>query len=555
MSLIPEISSPTTLNGRNTSLVTFKIISDGDDVTTRIGVTAISIQKAVNKVAFAVLNIADGDIPQQKMPVSDTDWFIIGKKIEIKVGYHSVETTVFKGIVTRHQVRVLRNRHPELIVEIKDPSVKTTVTRRSNYFYNQSDSDILSQLTLGYGLNSDVASTDLTHEGIVQNHCTDWDFMLTRADSQGLLVWTNNGQFIAKKPEFPSQADLTLSYASGQILEFEADIKAENSYKDVTAHHWDSADQQVVDDAAAETSGAGQQGNLSASDIAETIHTDAENLYQPSDAESIEMQTWADTQLLKSRLGKIRGRVSVIGTPDIEPMKWLRFDGFGSRFNGKAFVSAVRHEILRGGWTTHIEFGLSPKFYVQLTPDVADLPAAGLMPHINGLHIGKVTKLEDDNNQGRIQVAMPYLGQTGSGTSDGIWARLATLTAGDTRGSVFRPELGDEVVLGFLNDDPRNAVILGALHSQNAAPPIDATDANPKKGIYCREGMNLIFNDEEKSVTIETDSGNKIVVSDNDQKISIEDQRGAKIEFSAQGIMIDAGSGNVTVKGTLIKLN
>jgi Rhs element Vgr protein len=258
---------------------------------------------------------------------------------------------------------------------------------------------------------------------------------------------------------------------------------------------------------------------------------------------------------VKSRLAKVRGRVSVIGTPDIEPMKWIRFDGFGDRFNGKAFVSAVNHDIIRGVWTTHIEFGLSPKFYTQQTPDIADLPAAGLVPHINGLHIGKVTQLEDDNNQGRVQVAVPYLGQASGGTSDGIWARLCAVTAGDTRGFVFRPELGDEVVLGFLNDDPRNAIVLGSLHSQNAAPPIEASDQNPEKGIYCREGMKLVFNDEEKSVTIETESGNKIMVSDNDQKISIEDERGAKIEFSAQGITIDAGSGNVTVKGTLIKLN
>ncbi len=555
MSLLSEISSSMTLNDRASSLVTFKIISNGDDVTTRIGVTGISIQKAINKVAFAIVNIADGDIPNQAMPVSDADWFVIGNEIEIKVGYQSIEETIFKGIVTRHNVRVLRGRHPELIIEIKDPSVKTTVTRRSAYFYDQTDGDVLTQMLNGYGIETNIDSTSLHHKSLVQNHCTDWDFMLARADSQGLLVWTDNGTFTAKAPDFGAESSRTLSYASGKILEFEADIKAENSFKNVKAHHWDSAEQAVVDDQAAEPNGATEQGNLDASSVANALHTDAENLYQPSDAESIEMQTWADAALLKSRLAKIRGRVSVLGTDEIKLMNWIRFDGFGARFNGKAFVSAVQHEIVRGSWTTHIEFGLSPKFYTQQTPDIADLPAAGLVPHINGLHIGKVTKLEDPDNQGRIQVVIPYLGQVSGGTSDGIWARLANVTAGDARGIVFRPELDDEVVLGFLNDDPRNAVILGSFHSQNAAPPVEAADANPEKGIYCREGMKLVFNDEEKSVTIETDGGNKIVVNDNDQKISIEDQRGAKIEFTAQGITIDAGSGNVTVKGTLIKLN
>jgi Rhs element Vgr protein len=556
MPFSPEISSQTTLgHSEDQSLVTFKILLGSNDIAPLLGVIGITIQRAVNKVAYAILNIADGDLPQQKMPVSDADWFVIGQEVEIKVGYHMREMTLFKGIVTRHNVRVLRSRHPELIIEMKDPSVKTTVTRRSTYFYEQTDSDILTQTLNDYGLQTDIDSTSLNHKFLVQNHCTDWDFMLARADSQGLLVWTENGKVHAKNPDFGEQPTLVLSYASGQILEFEADIKAENSFKNVQAHHWDSADQSVVDDRAAEPNGATEQGNLSASSIASKLHNSAENLYQPSDAASIEMQTWADTALLKSRLAKIRGRVSVIGTPNIKPMQWIKFDGFGSRFNGKAFVSGVQHEIHEGTWITHIEFGLSPKFYTQQTPDIADLPAAGLVPHINGLHIGKVTKLEDPDNQGRIQVAIPYLGQVSGGTSDGIWARLANVTAGNERGIVFRPELDDEVVLGFLNDDPRNGVILGALHSQNAAAPVEAADANPEKGIYCREGMKLVFNDEEKSVTIETDGGNKIIVSDNDQKISIEDQRGAKIEFNAQGITIDAGSGNVTVTGTMIQLN
>ena len=36
--------------------------------------------------------------------------------------------------------------------------------------------------------------------------------------------------------------------------------------------------------------------------------------------------------------------------------------------------------------------------------------------------------------------------------------------AGENRGSFWRPEIGDEVVLGFLNSDPRDAIILGMLN-------------------------------------------------------------------------------------------
>ena len=45
-------------------------------------------------------------------------------------------------------------------------------------------------------------------------------------------------------------------------------------------------------------------------------------------------------------------------------------------------------------------------------------------PKIEGLHIGKVTKIDTDpNDELRIQVNIPTLKVTG----DGLWAKLATL--------------------------------------------------------------------------------------------------------------------------------
>jgi len=52
-----------------------------------------------------------------------------------------------------------------------------------------------------------------------------------------------------------------------------------------------------------------------------------------------------------------------------------------------------------------------------------------------------------------------------STSDDGIWARISTLDAGKQRGTFFRPEIGDEVIVGFLNDDPRYPVVLGMVNS------------------------------------------------------------------------------------------
>ena len=93
--------------------------------------------------------------------------------------------------------------------------------------------------------------------------------------------------------------------------------------------------------------------------------------------------------------------------------------------------------------------GQGPEWFAEQF-EVQKPPAAALIPAISGLQTAVVTQLENDpKGEHRIMVKMPVI----STSDEGIWARIATLDAGDTRGSFFLPEIGDEVVVGFLNDD------------------------------------------------------------------------------------------------------
>src|SRR5262249_8908533 len=153
--------------------------------------------------------------------------------------------------------------------------------------------------------------------------------------------------------------------------------------------------------------------------------------------------------------------------------------------NGLAFVSAVRHSIGDGNWYTDIQVGLSPNWFSK-EDDVSALPASGLIPAISGLQIGIVTQLENDpDGEHRIQVRLPIIDKD----ADGIWARVACVDAGNERCSFFRPEVNDEVIVGFINDDPRQAVVLGMLNSSANPVPTDVfpeNDDNNIKGFVTR---------------------------------------------------------------------
>ena len=47
----------------------------------------------------------DGEASKQTFEASDTDYFVPGKEIEIKLGYRGETETVFKGIIVKHRAR------------------------------------------------------------------------------------------------------------------------------------------------------------------------------------------------------------------------------------------------------------------------------------------------------------------------------------------------------------------------------------------------------------------------------------------------------------------
>jgi phage baseplate assembly protein gpV len=84
-------------------------------------------------------------------------------------------------------------------------------------------------------------------------------------------------------------------------------------------------------------------------------------------------------------------------------------------------------------------------------------------------------------------------------------ARVATLMAGADRGTYFRPEPGDEVVVGFEMGDLSRPVILGALWNDEHAPPsqADTDPSNNVRTIVSRAGHEITFDDTPGSGAIE----------------------------------------------------
>ncbi len=527
---------------RSSDLVTFKILIEGTELSAVHQVKNISVEKEINRIPFAQVVFLDGEAASQNFNLSNEDLLVPGKDIEIKAGYHNDEETIFKGIIIKHSIKI-RENNSVLIVECRDEAVKMTIGRKSNFYYESKDSDIIEEIIGKYSLENEIESTSFINKEMVQYRASDWDFIMTRAQLNGQICTVDDGKIKISKPDL-SQAEIETVAFGSTLLDFDAEMDARNQFNSITAYGWNPSEQEIID-AEANDPGISLNGNISVSDLAEVINLENLELKHGGNYNSTQLQNWSDAKNLFQQLSKTRGRVKFQGIPTVKPGTMLKLEGVGVRFNGKIFISSVRHEIVNGNWTVDAEFGMNPKWFSE-TYDVSELPAAGIIPAVSGLQVGVVSQLESDpDGEDRILVKIPIIDKD----EQGIWTRIATLDAGNNRGSFFLPEIGDEVIVGFVNDDPNHAVILGMLHSSAKPAPLTASDDNHEKGFVTRSELKLIFNDEKKSIIIETPGGKKVTIDEDAGVIKIEDDNRNIITMGNGGIAMESGK-DFSIKAT-----
>ncbi|GGF39512.1 type VI secretion system tip protein VgrG [Echinicola rosea] len=548
-------NSGTISTSQSVDRVTYKVLIDGEEIPGTIQVKNILVSKEINRIPVAKLAILDGDPSERDFTVSNGEHFVPGKEIEIAAGYHSDEVTIFKGIIVKQSLKI-RNNQSLLMVEAKDKAVKSTLRRKSKYFYEMSDADVLEALGADHGLDTDISSTNTTHAELIQYDVTDWDFMMMRAQANGMIGLVDDGKLTFQLPDVSASPVETVTFGA-TVLEFDAEMDARTQIPKTVAKAWNMAEQALWEIEGTDPALA-MNGNISSDDLA-ALWDDSEMILRHGGSKKdTALQDWADAKWKFQQMAKTRGRIKFQGIPNVKPGTNLLLEGVGDRFNGKVFISGISHQIAEGNWTIDAQFGFDPSWFAESESTIHTPPAAGLTAAISGLQVGIVTKLEEDpDGEDRIKVKIPII----NNEEEGIWCRQACLDAGNERGVTFRPELEDEVVVGFINEDPNDAVILGMLHSSAKPSPIPGADDNHEKGIHTRSGMKLIFDDEKSSVLIETPGGNKALLDDDAGSITIEDQNGNTAVLDSSGITLEAAkdfnikaTGDLNLEGTNVNV-
>lgn len=212
------------------------------------------------------------------------------------------------------------------------------------------------------------------------------------------------------------------------------------------------------------------------------------------------------------------------------------------------------------------------------TPATASGERGGHGGDVAGVVIGVVTNIEDPDNLGRVRLKFPWL----SDDDESGWARVATLMAGKERGSLFLPEVDDEVLVAFEHGDMRRPFVIGALWNGVDLPPpefandgknnirmiksrsghvvkFDDTDGEERIEIVDKTGKNsIVIDSKDNTVTITTDKD--LVLKATQGKFSVEAKEiamksSAAIKVEAGSEMSIKASATLNIKGATINLN
>jgi uncharacterized protein involved in type VI secretion and phage assembly len=193
--------------------------------------------------------------------------------------------------------------------------------------------------------------------------------------------------------------------------------------------------------------------------------------------------------------------------------------------------------------------------FSELDPIVEARIPAGLGGRWYGVFPALVLDHQDPDGQGRVKVSLPWAPDTGASRYE-AWARIATLMAGNNRGSWFIPDVGDEVLVAFEAGDPRRPYMLGGLWNGTDSPPQSMDGNNTRKVLRSRNGVKITLDDTDGSetLTLETPAGQTLTLKDSPPSVELDDSNGNSLKMDSSGVTVTS-SGQVVINASTAEIS
>jgi len=532
----------------------FYIKINGSDASETVMDKIISIEVDDNLILPDMFSV---HLRDTTFSMTDSSDFDLGSKIEISAQSGSSTVDLLAGEITALEPQFDHDLGPTLVIMGYDEAHRLHRSKKTKTYLQMTDSDIAKQVASDAGLGvGSVDSTSEVHDYVLQDNQTNMEFLQERARRNGYRIWVADKKLYFKK-EPSSSSTPTLVWGT-DLLEFEARLTAASQVSEVTVRGWDPKTKEEIVGTASTPSdtpsiGYSKKGGTAVSNAFGITSTETivdRPVASQKDAESI-------AQAICDEMGNnfIKAKGRCMGNPQVQAGAKIKLEGIGTRFSGEYRVTHALHTYDNNGYFT--EFTVSGHKSDTLKELLKTEQEQKL-----GVVIGIVTNNQDPDGLCRIKVKYPSI----SGDVESNWARLATPMAGPGRGIEFIPEVNDEVLVAFQNNDINHPFIIGSLWNGKDEPPekndaiVDTNGVN-KRIIKSRTGHIVTFDDTDGACkisiidktgknSIEIDSENNTMTLKVDADLTLDAANGT-VKIACKDFVVDA-SGDVKIDGTNI---
>ncbi len=173
-------------------------------------------------------------------------------------------------------------------------------------------------------------------------------------------------------------------------------------------------------------------------------------------------------------------------------------------------------------------------------------------------HLAEVVAVKDPDGKGRVQIRLLAFDGV-AGQDAALWARVAAPFAGADRGAFLIPDVGDEVLVSFVNADPRFPVVVGGLWN-GAAPAPETLGGDGSRvdrwTLVGKAGTRIAIIEERPGqavISLTTPGGVKTVLTEaGGGKIELE-AAGTTITVDPTGVAVQSG-GKVQVQASQVEV-
>lgn len=458
-----------------------------------LGIRTLRVQQQVNDIPAAQIELSipiDNNVVRDKEIQQEISGFTLGTEVVIALD----NIRLFKGYLVQKKMQ-MKGKYWSVRLEARHALQKLTFLPRSRVFRQQDDHTLLKALLQPAGVSltqKAYAQLSSKHDQLVQFRVSDWQFIRSRLLSMNCCLLpdaTSDAVVISPLAE-PAQIPRRLTRDSRDYTLYEVNLSFDNRFTldSLSLQGWDIAAQKLTP---AQKSAAGafcpwkpesKAGQPSAwqQDYALAFSMLPETT----------LKTLANSWLNHQQMTGVQGYIVLAGTRNFAPGESITLSGFGAGLDGTVILSGVNQRFdSKDGWRSELVIGLPTS---MLEP----------APPVRSLHIGTVADFTaDPQHLDRIAIHLPALNLTDSF----VFARLSKPWASKASGFCFYPEPGDEVVVGFIDSDPRYPIILGAMHNPKNTAPFPPDEKNNRKGLIVSQAdqtQALMIDTEEKTLTL-----------------------------------------------------